>query len=136
MDKVVDHLLVFKGDGDIDDFPGNYSEYREWKSLRESEAQEQKENAKKNALPTQPKQKSWQGTHKRRLTFNERKELSQLETDIAALEEEKKQLEESLCSGTLNTEELTEKSKRLPLVNDEIDEKSMRWLELSEIEES
>ena len=136
MDKVVDHLLVFKGDGDIDDFPGNYSEYREWKSLRESEAQEQKENAKKNALPMQPKQKSWQGTHKRRLTFNERKELSQLETDIAALEEEKKQLEESLCSGTLNTEELTEKSKRLPLVNDEIDEKSMRWLELSEIEES
>lgn len=136
MDKVVDHLLVFKGDGDIEDFPGNYSEYREWKSLRESEAQEQKENAKKNTLPMQPKQKSWQGTHKRRLTFNERKELSQLETDIAALEEEKKQLEESLCSGTLNTEELTEKSKRLPLVNDEIDEKSMRWLELSEIEES
>lgn len=140
MDRVVDHLLVFNGEGKIDDFPGNYSEYREWKSLRDQEAQAEKEEkrreeAKKNATQPQATNKNtWSGEHKRRLSFKEKQELKQLEADIEALEKEKKSIEEALCSGTLSVEELTEKSKRLPLLTDELDEKSMRWLELSEIE--
>ena len=127
MDKVVDHLLVFKGQGDIRDFPGNYSDYRDWKLAR---AEHEKEAAK----PKEEKTQRVRLNDKRRLTFKERKEMEQLETEIATLEEEKKTIEEALCSGTLNVDELTEKSKRLPLLNDELDEKSMRWLELSEIE--
>ena len=140
MDRVVDHLLVFNGEGEIDDFPGNYSEYREWKSLRDQEVQAEKEEkrreeAKKNAAQPQPSSKNtWSGEHKRRLSFKEKQELKQLEADIEALEQEKKNIEDALCSGTLSVEELTEKSKRLPLLTDELDEKSMRWLELSEIE--
>ena len=127
MDKVVDHLLVFKGQGDIRDFPGNYSDYRDWKLAK---AEHEKEAAK-------PKEETTQRVRlndKRRMTFKEREEFEQLEKEIAALEEEKKQIEEALCSGTLSVDELTEKSKRLPLLNDELDEKTMRWLELSEIE--
>lgn len=127
MDKVVDHLLVFKGQGDIRDFPGNYSDYRDWKQAR---ADHEKEAAK----PKEEKTQRVRLNDKRRLTFKERKEMELLESDIATLEEEKKALEEALCSGTLNVEELTEKSKRLPLLNNELDEKTMRWLELSEIE--
>ena len=127
MDKVVDHLLVFKGQGDIRDFPGNYSDYRDWKLAR---AEHEKEAAK----PKEEKTQRVRLNDKRRLTFKERKEMEQLETEIAALEDEKKSIEEALCSGTLSVDELTEKSKRLPLLNDELDEKSMRWLELSEIE--
>ena len=127
MDKVVDHLLVFKGQGDIRDFPGNYSDYRDWKLAR---AEHEKEAAK----PKEEKTQRVRLNDKRRLTFKERKEMEQLETEIATLEDEKKSIEEALCSGTLNVDELTEKSKRLPLLNDELDEKSMRWLELSEIE--
>lgn len=127
MDKVVDHLLVFKGQGDIRDFPGNYSDYRDWKLAR---AEHEKEAAK----PKEEKTQRVRLNDKRRLTFKERKEMEQLETEIATLEEEKKTIEEALCSGTLSVDELTEKSKRLPLLNDELDEKSMRWLELSEIE--
>ncbi len=127
MDKVVDHLLVFKGQGDIRDFPGNYSDYRDWKLAR---AEHEKEAAK----PKEEKTQRVRLNDKRRLTFKERKEMEQLETEIATLEEEKKIIEEALCSGTLSVDELTEKSKRLPLLNDELDEKSMRWLELSEIE--
>ena len=127
MDKVVDHLLVFKGQGDIRDFPGNYSDYRNWKLAR---AEHEKEAAK----PKEEKTQRVRLNDKRRLTFKERKEMEQLETEIATLEEEKKTIEEALCSGTLSVDELTEKSKRLPLLNDELDEKSMRWLELSEIE--
>ena len=127
MDKVVDHLLVFKGQGDIRDFPGNYSDYRDWKLTK---AEHDKEAAK----PKEEKTQRVRLNEKRRLTFKERKELEQLEKDIAALEEEKKQLEADLCSGTLSVDELTEKSKRLPALNDELDEKTMRWLELSEIE--
>lgn len=134
MDRVVDHLLVFRGEGEIDDFPGNYSEYREWKSLRDSEEKTMNENERaKN--PQAPRQNTWKTERKRRLTFKERQEMRQLETDIAALEEEKKEIEEALCSGNLSVDELTEKSKRLPLLNEELDEKSMRWLELSEVEE-
>ena len=127
MDKVVDHLLVFKGQGDIRDFPGNYSGYRDWKLAK---AEHEKEAAK----PKEEKTQRVRLNDKRRMTFKERKEFEQLEKEIAALEEEKKQIEEALCSGTLSVDELTEKSKRLPLLNDELDEKTMRWLELSEIE--
>lgn len=132
MDKVVDHLLVFKGEGCIDDFPGNYSEYREWQSLQVQENQEQNESQSKESKAA-PKQNTWGGEKKRKLSFKEKKELEQLEVDIAALEEEKKNLESDLCSGSLHVDELTEKSKRLPLLEQELDEKSMRWLELSEI---
>ena len=127
MDKVVDHLLVFKGQGDIRDFPGNYSDYRDWKLAK---AEHEKEAAK----PKEEKTQRVRLNDKRRMTFKERKEFEQLEKEIAALEEEKKQIEEALCSGTLSVDELTEKSKRLPLLNDELGEKTMRWLELSEIE--
>ena len=127
MDKVVDHLLVFKGQGDIRDFPGNYSDYRDWKLAK---AEHEKEAAK----PKEEKTQRVRLNEKHRMTFKERKEFEQLEKEIAALEEEKKQIEEALCSGTLSVDELTEKSKRLPLLNDELDEKTMRWLELSEIE--
>lgn len=133
MDKVVDHLLVFNGEGSIDDFPGNYSEYREWKSLRDHEEREEKEEVRKNSNAP-AKQNTWGGEKKRKLSFKEKQELKQLEQDIDNLETEKKQLEEELCSGVLSVEELTEKSKRLPLLNEELDEKSMRWLELSELE--
>ena len=119
MDKVVDHLLVFKGQGDIRDFPGNYSDYRDWKLAK---AEHEKEAAK----PKEEKTQRVRLNDKRRMTFKERKEFEQLEKEIAALEEEKKQIEEALCSGTLSVDELTEKSKRLPLLNDELDEKTMQ----------
>lgn len=127
MDKVVDHLLVFKGQGDIRDFPGIYSDYRDWKLAK---AEHDKEEAK----PKEEKTQRVRLNDKRRMTFKEKKEFEQLEKDIAALEAEKTQIEEALCSGTLSVDELTEKSKRLPALNDELDEKTMRWLELSEIE--
>ena len=128
MDKVVDHLLVFKGDGVIKDFPGNYTQYRAWSSLQ-SKAEVETEAKVRKAAPQQPRHEA-----RRRMTYKERMEFAELEKDIAALEEEKKSIEEALCSGTLSVAELTEKSKRLPLLNEELDEKSMRWLELSEIE--
>ena len=127
MDKVVDHLLVFRGQGDIRDFPGNYSDYRDWK--REKEVHE-----KQAAKPQEDKTKKVRLNDKRKLTFKERKEMEQLEADIASLETEKKEVEDALCSGTLDVEKLTEYSKRLPLINEELEEKTMRWLELSEIE--
>lgn len=132
MDKVVDHLLVFKGEGEIDDFPGNYSEYREWKSLREQEEQQEREQHKKETATT--KQNTWGGEKKRKLSFKEKQEMQQLEADIEKLEAEKAEIESALCSGTLSVDDLTEKSKRLPVLSEELDTKSMRWLELSEIE--
>ena len=132
MDKVVDHLLVFKGEGEIDDFPGNYSEYREWKSLREQEEQQERELHKKESATT--KQNTWGGEKKRNLSFKEKQEMQQLEADIEKLEAEKAEIESALCSGTLSVDDLTEKSKRLPVLSEELDTKSMRWLELSEIE--
>ena len=126
MDKVVDHLLVFLGDGVIKDFPGNYTQYREWQALQPKEVEKPKEVVEK---------KDYHHETRRRMTFKEKMEFQQLEKDIAALEAEQKELEETLCSGTLSVEELTEKSKRLPLLKDELDEKSLRWLELSEIED-
>lgn len=131
MDRVVDHLLVFKGEGQVDDFPGNYSQYRDWSELKEKEEEEAK---KANTPKTETKANTWRGEQKKRLTFKEKQEMAALEVSIEALEEEKKKIEEALCSGTLSVDELTEKSKRLPQLQDELDEKSMRWLELSEIE--
>ena len=127
MDKVVDHLLVFKGQGDIRDFPGNYSDYRDWREVKE---QREKEAEK----PKEERTARVRLSDKRRMTFKERKEYERLEKEIGELEQEKADIESALCSGTLSVEELTEKSKRLPELNDFIDEKSMRWLELSEIE--
>ena len=130
-DKVVDHLLVFHGQGNIKDFPANYTQFREWKSLNSVEEKEQKkDNDKRENVQKKPKRDD----SRRRMTYKERLEFAQLEKDIAALEEEQHKIEEALCSGKLSVDELTEKSKRLPALKDEIDEKSMRWLELSEIE--
>ena len=132
MDKVVDHLLVFSGDGEIRDFPGNYTQYRQWQSLKDNQPSKtsqtsQTSQTSNTSKPSQPTQS------RRKFTYKEKMEFEQLERDIAALEAEQRQLEEALCSGTLSVDELTEKSKRLPLLKDELDEKSMRWLELSEI---
>ena len=134
MDKVVDHLLVFKGEGEIQDFPGNYTQYREWCRLQpktEGEGAEKKATkptAKEQPSATQKKE------GKRKMTYKEKREYEQLTKELEQLENEQKTLEEALCSGQLSMEELTEKSKRLPEIKDEIDEKEMRWLELAEIE--
>ena len=133
MDKVVDHLLVFRGNGEIKDFPGNYTQYRQWSALQ-SQTDSAPKKAKEPATVLEaPERKDRQET-KRKFTYKEKREFEQLEHDIAALEEEQRQLEEALCGGTLSVEKITEISKRLPLLKDELDEKSMRWLELSEIE--
>ena len=134
MDKVVDHLLVFKGEGEIQDFPGNYTQYREWCRLQpktEGEGAEKKATkptAKEQPSATQKKE------GKRKMTYKEKREYELLTKELEQLENEQKALEEALCSGQLSVEELTEKSKRLPEIKDEIDEKEMRWLELAEIE--
>ncbi len=127
MDKVVDHLLVFKGNGVVTDFPGNYTQYREWCSLKSKEEETAKDiNTNTRRIRTAPE--------RRRMTFKEKQELAALEKEIAALEAEREKLETELCSGNLDVEALTEKSKRLPVIKDELDIKEMRWLELSEIE--
>lgn len=132
MDRVVDHMLIFKGDGVIDDFPGNYSEYREWKSLKEAEDQKERTNQKKETGTSKPN--TWGGEKKRKLSYKEKQEMQQLEQDILHLETEKTELETALCSGDISINELNAMSKRLPAVCKELDDKSMRWLELSEIE--
>ena len=130
MDKIVDHLLVFRGEGEIKDFPGNYTQFREWESLKPKE----QADAKNNAADSEKKEKrEFVGEQRRKKTYKEKCEFERLEKEIAALEKEQKTIEEALCSGTLSIDELTEKSKRLPLVKDELEEKEMRWLELSEI---
>lgn len=126
MDKVVDHILVFKGEGVIDDFPGNYTQYRQYSALQS------KEEAK--ADTSVKEKKSYRNDSRRRMSYKEKREFEQLEKDIASLEQQQHEIEEALCSGTLSVEELTEKSRLLPKLKEEIDEKSMRWLELSEIE--
>ena len=133
MDKVVDHLLVFKGDGEIKDFPGNYTQYRDWQTLQPKEAKEPCPS--RDSCPSRESRDSRDSRlSRRKMTYKEKTEFERLEKEIAALEAEQLQLEEALCSGTLSIDELTEKSKRLPLLKDELDEKSLRWLELSEIE--
>ena len=138
MDKVVDHLLVFNGEGRIQDFPGNYTQYREWSRLQAKEAEPQ---PKSGATPAAGQADASAGTakrdanheNKRKMSYKEKREYEQLSKEIEALEQERKLLEEELCSGTLGVDELTEKSKRLPAIKDELDEKEMRWLELAEM---
>ncbi len=129
MDKVVDHLLVFKGDGVIKDFPGNYTQYREWSALAPKASAEEKAAEKKTAPQAQPRRGG-----KRKMTYKEKIEFETLEAEIAALEKEQAAIEAELCSGKLSVDDLTEKSRRLPQLKEELDAKSMRWLELSEIE--
>ena len=134
MDKVVDHLLVFKGEGEIQDFPGNYTQYREWCRLQpKTEGEGAEKKATKPTVKEQPSA-TQKKEGKRKMTYKEKREYEQLTKELEQLENEQKTLEEALCSGQLSVEELTEKSKRLPEIKDEIDEKEMRWLELAEIE--
>ena len=141
MDKVVDHLLVFKGEGEIQDFPGNYTQYREWSRLQEKDEAEKAAATAKNAGNNNTAANDGAGTakrdanfeNKRKMSYKEKREYEQLTQEIEKLTDEQKKLEEALCSGTLSVEELTEKSKRLPEIKDELDEKEMRWLELSEM---
>lgn len=132
MDKVVDHLLVFKGEGEIQDFPGNYTQFRDFQKMKSKEEEQQKPS--KNSCPTanEPK-KDYRNNTKRKMSFKEKREYEQLSDKIAQLEEEKQKLEEELCSGNLSVDELTEKSKRLPILKDELDELELRWLELAEL---
>ena len=126
MDKVVDHLLVFKGGGEVQDFPGNYTQYRQWSQLSSQ--------TDVKAAPAEKKEKpAYRSETKRKLSYKEKTEFEQLGKDIAALEAEQAEIEAQLSSGALSVDEITEKSKRLPILKDELDEKSMRWLELSEI---
>ena len=137
MDKVVDHLLVFKGQGEIKDFPGNYTQYREWEKMETSQSSSSSSSSKTNSsskTSATSTKTSYRHEERRRLSYKEKREIEQLEKDIAALEDEKKHIEEALCGGTTSVDEITAMSKRLPVLNDELDEKSMRWLELSEIE--
>ena len=130
MDKIVDHLLVFRGNGEIKDFPGNYTQFREWESLKpKTEAAD-----KSNATPEKKEKREFVGEQRRKKTYKEKCEFERLEKEIAELEKEQKQIEEELCSGTLSIEQLTEKSKRLPIIKESLEEKEMRWLELSEID--
>ena len=141
MDKVVDHLLVFKGEGEIQDFPGNYTQYRDWSRLQEKDEAEKVAATAKNAGNNNTAANDGAGTakrdanfeNKRKMSYKEKREYEQLTQEIDKLTEEQKKLEEALCSGTLSVEELTEKSKRLPEIKDELDEKEMRWLELAEM---
>ena len=135
MDKVVDHLLVFKGEGEIQDFPGNYTQYREWSRMQaKDEAKPAKSGnatAENDGAGTAKRDANFE--NKRKMSYKEKREYEQLTQEIDALTEEQKKLEEELCSGNLSVEELTEKSKRLPEIKDELDEKEMRWLELAEM---
>ena len=140
MDKVVDHLLVFKGEGEIQDFPGNYTQYRDWSKLQEKDEAEKAAAAAKTAsnnaavndgAGTAKRDANFE--NKRKMSYKEKREYEQLTQEIDKLTAEQKKLEEALCSGTLSVDELTEKSKRLPEIKDELDEKEMRWLELSEM---
>ena len=141
MDKVVDHLLVFKGEGEIQNFPGNYTQYRDWSRLQEKDEAEKAAATAKNAGNNNTAVNDGAGTakrdvnfeNKRKMSYKEKREYEQLTQEIEKLTDEQKKLEEALCSGTLSVEELTEKSKRLPEIKDELDEKEMRWLELSEM---
>ena len=130
MDKIVDHLLVFRGNGDIKDFPGNYTQFREWESLKpKAETAD-----KSNATSEKKEKREFVGEQRRKKTYKEKCEFERIEKEIAELEKEQKQIEEELCSGTLSIEQLTEKSKRLPIIKESLEEKEMRWLELSEID--
>lgn len=132
MDKVVDHLLVFKGEGEIQDFPGNYTQFRDFQKMKSKEEEQQKPTKSSNTTANEAK-KDYRNNTKRKMSFKEKREYEQLSDKIAQLEEEKQQLEEELCSGNLSVDELTEKSKRLPILKEELDELELRWLELAEL---
>lgn len=133
MDKVVDHLLVFKGDGVIDDFPGNYTQYREFAAENEERERAERQAAPKPApAKAEPARAERNANRPRRLSYKERQELEALELEMSALEDEKKQIEAALCSGLLSVQELTEKSIRLPQIDQRLDEAMERWMELSE----
>ncbi len=127
MDKVVDHLLIFKGEGELQDFPGGYTHYREWLSRKDAEEASQQKVAQNRPAA------EWRNERKRRLSFNEQRELAALEQSISKLEEEKRNIEEALSGGGLTVEEITQMSKRLPVLEEELDAQSMRWIELEEI---
>lgn len=126
MDKVVDHILVFKGEGEIQDFPGNYTQFREWDSLQPADTSKEE---KREKTPV----KSYRSDEKKKMSYKEKREFETLESEIAKLETEISNLESELCSGSLSIEELTDKSILLPKLKKELDDKSMRWLELSEL---
>lgn len=126
MDRTVDHLFVFEGNGVIKDFPGNYSDYREWKNLQKEEKAVKKEE--------RPKERENKRDYSAKMSYKERKEFEALTVDIEKLEEEKRSIEEALSAGTLGVEELTQKSQRISEIIAELEEKEMRWLELSEKE--
>ena len=132
MDKVVDHLLVFKGEGEIQDFPGNYTQFRDFQKMKSKEEEQQKPTKSSNTTANEAK-KDYRNNTKRKMSFKEKREYEQLSDKIAQLEDEKQQLEEELCSGNLSVDELTEKSKRLPILKEELDELELRWLELAEL---
>ena len=132
MDKVVDHLLVFKGEGEIQDFPGNYTQFRDFQKMKSKEEEQQKPTKNSSATANEQK-KDYRNNTKRKMSFKEKREYEQLSDKIAQLEEEKQQLEEELCSGNLSVDQLTEKSKRLPILKEELDELELRWLELAEL---
>ena len=135
MDKVVDHILVFKGQGDIQDFPGNYTQYRSYEANKFQEANEAyKANEANKPINSSPFKGDKRGSIRpRKLSFKEKQLMAQLEADIERLEAEKKDIETKLSGGTIEVSKIVELSKRLPLLNQELDEKSMQWLELSEI---
>ena len=131
MDRVAEHIFVFNGEGNIKDFPGNYTDYRDWREEeRANEAKAAAEKAAKSAPAAKQSRRDDSG--KRKLTFKEQREYESLEAEIQSLEEEKAQLEQEMSSGTLDNETLLKKSMRISEVIEAIDEKSMRWLELSE----
>ena len=134
MDKVVDHLLVFKGQGDIQDFPGNYTQYRAWAERQQEDKNTAPKNDNRTKTPADRKSETTNMQVKRKMTYKEKRELEQLEKDIAQLEEEQRNIEEALCGNLTDVERITTMSKRLAQVKEELDTKGMRWLELSEIE--
>ena len=129
MDKVVDHLLVFRGSGDIKDFPGNYTQFREWQKLQS----ENEQTAKPAVTEVNKDRNRTRNQEKKKLSFKEKQEYERLEKEISQLEAEQQEIEQKLCSGELPIDKITEYSIRLPILKDELDEKSMRWLELSEM---
>lgn len=131
MDKVVDHIFVFKGDGEIKDFPGNYTDYRDWREEEKAAAAKESATVKSKAAKENKDNRN-SNTEKRKLTFKEKREYEELEKEIALLEEEKNRLEAEMSSGTLSGNDLVEKSMRTAEIIDLLDEKGMRWLELSE----
>ena len=132
MDRVVDHTLVFHGNGNIQDFPGSYSQYRIWREQNGKQQSTERSASKEGTTKEEKKPDGRNQNRTRRLSFKERQEFNQLEHDIATLEAEKKRIETALCGGTTSVDEITQMSKRLPLLTEELEEKEMRWLELSE----